>query len=84
MTSAKFLIVHIFKSRKNDHVIRLEKTISDLIDTSNEVQSRAYLIGIDRTERVNVFTFARNGEIFRIETMGLISDDIDQWTRDLL
>lgn len=41
----------------------------------------ATLIGIHRDGRMNVFTFARKGEVFKIETMGLLSDNVPQWRK---
>lgn len=49
----------------------------------NAVKQHAYLIGLERKERVNVFTFARGDQVVQIETMGLISDDFGQWRKDL-
>lgn len=37
------------------------------------------LVAIDRDGRVLRFTFERNGEHFQIETMGMMSDDIEGW-----
>lgn len=39
------------------------------------------LLSIHRNGRVNLFTFSRSDEIFTIETMGLLSDDPDEWRR---
>jgi hypothetical protein len=46
--------------------------------------NHAFLVSIERQGRSNFFTFMRNGELIKIETMGLISDDIGQWRKDLL
>lgn len=37
------------------------------------------LISITRNGRMNVFTFARGETNFKIETMGLLSDNTDEW-----
>ena len=41
----------------------------------------AVLIAIDRVDRMNVFTFAKDGQIFKIETLGTWDDDIPSWKR---
>lgn len=41
----------------------------------------ATLVSIERKGRMNLFTFKRNGEVFTIETMGLLSDDIAAWRK---
>jgi hypothetical protein len=48
------------------------------------LQQHAYLISIERTGRVNQFTFMRGDQVHQIETMGLISDDLPGWKRKLL
>lgn len=37
------------------------------------------LINIARNGRMNVLTFQRGATIFNIETMGLLSDNTDEW-----
>lgn len=50
-----------------------------------QADQRAYLISIEREGRMNRFRFARaRFGIFVIETMGLLSDDINDWKRNLL
>lgn len=39
------------------------------------------LIAIHRDGRLNVFTYQRNDEIFTIETMGLLGDDVEGWRK---
>lgn len=41
----------------------------------------AVLVRIDRIGRENVFHFVRNGEVFTISTMGLLSDDVGEWRK---
>lgn len=62
----------------------LQKTLEDLIKASENISKRAHLIGISRNGRVNTFTFARAGTVYSIETMGLISDNLAQWKKDLI
>lgn len=43
------------------------------------LQNACKLVSIERNGRLNIFTFERNGEFFKIETMGMLSDDFDGW-----
>jgi hypothetical protein len=74
--------------------IRLAKAGMRAVETANKFekdnellrnQSLAYinsckLIDIKRNGRINYFTFARGSDIFVIETMGLLADDVANWT----
>jgi hypothetical protein len=68
------------------------KTVRVALDSATEhlagielrFASRAALVSLTREGRINRFTFLRNGQMFRIETMGLLSDDWNQWKKDLL
>lgn len=51
---------------------------------AQEMAKHAYLIGINREGRTNKFIFIRGGQMFEIETMGLLSDNPAQWRKDLL
>jgi len=48
-----------------------------------KLQGLAYLVSVERNGRLNKFTFKRGGEVFQIETMGLMSDDINEWKEKL-
>lgn len=48
---------------------------------ANDFLKSCRLISIQRNGRVNVFTFARNDQIFTIETVGLLSDEPREWRR---
>lgn len=41
------------------------------------------LIALHRNGRLNVWTFARGDELITIETMGLLSDDVEGWRNQL-
>ena len=41
------------------------------------------LIALHRNGRLNVWTFARGDEMITIETMGLLSDDVENWKQQL-
>ena len=51
---------------------------------AQEMAKHAHLIGITRDGRTNKFVFVRAGQMFEIETMGLLSDNPAQWRKDLL
>ena len=44
----------------------------------------ATLVQIERSGRVNKFTFVRGDKVIQIETMGMISDDFGKWREELL
>ena len=48
-------------------------------DVANEFLNSCRLLSIHRNGRLNVFTFARGDQIFTVETMGLLSDNPDEW-----
>lgn len=47
--------------------------------TARAYLDAAKLIRIDRTGRLNVFTFARQDQLFTIQTMGIWDDTPDLW-----
>ncbi len=55
-----------------------------LLAELEKIKEQTFLIGIERTGRVNKFTFVRGKSVHQIETMGLIGDDLPGWKRDLL
>lgn len=63
---------------------QLEAALERAIAANEALSKRAFIIGIDRQQRMNKFTFMRNGEVYQIETMGLISDDLPGWKKALL
>jgi ABC-type multidrug transport system fused ATPase/permease subunit len=50
-------------------------------NTANNFYQACRLISIHRQDRMNLFTFARGDEMFTIETVGMLSDDPDEWRR---
>lgn len=58
---------------------RLNTHHSQAQDVSREFLNACRLLSIHRNGRVNVFTFARGDQIFTVETMGLLSDNPDEW-----
>ncbi len=62
----------------------LEADVARYKAAAEEMAGHAYLIGIERNGRTNVFTFIKNGEPYQIETMGLIGDYIAEWKERLL
>jgi hypothetical protein len=61
----------------------LAENLENLTAAARAMDGRAYLFKIDRDGRTNKFTFVRGTELHVIETMGLLSDDIEQWRNDL-
>lgn len=57
----------------------LEAQLTTARTVGDDFLNSCRLIGIHRKDRMNVFTFARGDEIFIIETMGLLSDQPDEW-----
>jgi len=62
----------------------LEAALAEAIHANEVLSRRAILIGIERNQRVNKFTFVRSGELYVVETMGLISDNLPEWKGKLL
>ncbi len=46
-----------------------------------ERHNNCRLANITRNGRLNTFHFVRNGQSFTIETMGLLSDDVEGWKK---
>lgn len=65
-------------------VERLNARIAALEAAGQELAKHAILVGIERNGRSNIFKFMKGEEVFQIETMGLLSDDVAQWRKDLL
>lgn len=62
----------------------LKERIKTLETAGQELAKHAFLIAIERKGRSNIFKFMVGGETYEIETMGLLSDDVAQWRKDLL
>lgn len=63
---------------------RLKHECEKLVSLIDQAKDKPYLIDIQRASRMNKFTFVRNGKVHQIETMGLMSDDLDAWREMLL
>lgn len=48
-----------------------------------QVEKRAFIIDITRDGKLNKFMFACNGKVHVIETMGLLSDNVEEWKEQL-
>lgn len=48
------------------------------------IKDRPFLIDIQRQGRVTNFTFSRNNEVYKIETMSMLSDNLPEWRDKLL
>jgi hypothetical protein len=66
------------KSQKMSLVEAENKALKQRLESIPE------LVAITRTGRLIKFTFVRNHAVYTIETMGLLSDDTEQWKKDLL
>lgn len=71
----------IFNRRR---IADLTRQLEEAHALLQKAQQSPVLIGIERDGRLNRFIFAKNGEIHKIETMGLISDNIKEWKDTLL
>ncbi len=63
---------------------RLEEANKQGIKALEEVDKRAFLIGIERNNRMLEFTFVRNKEFTVIKTMSVMSDNLPEWKERLL
>ena len=63
---------------------QLEARLEEAIATNETLSKRAFIIGIEREGRICKFTFVRNGELYVVETMSLISDNLPEWKAKLL
>ena len=71
-----------FISRKK--LAEIKDSADALLKELDKMKNHSYLIGIERNGRVNSFTFARGNAVHKIETMGLMSDDLPGWKEKLL
>lgn len=68
---------NIFNRRVMQRLLEAEKTVEI-------AKNRTMLIDIERKGRMNVFVFMRGRERIEIETVGLLSDNIQEWRDKLL
>ncbi len=71
----------MWMSRKK--LIEMQNLLETHQQTLEKLKNLPVIYSIDRRGRENVFTFMRNGKTFQIHTMGLISDDINGWRKEL-
>jgi hypothetical protein len=71
-----------FVSQK--HLNELVDSAKQLLTELEQIKKRPFLMNVERAGRVNTFTFCRNGEFYKIETMGLMSDNLPEWKEKLL
>jgi len=70
---------------KNKQRIKtLQEQLENLLKITEDMRENAYLVGIEREGRTNKFIFMRNGKLIQIETIGMISDDLPEWKKQLL
>ena len=71
----------IFTSRKK--LKKAEEQLARLIKEIDVLKDRPFCLGVKRAGRVNKFLFVRGGEMFEIETMGLLGDKVEEWNEKL-
>lgn len=69
---------------KRERFEQLKEHLNKLLLELKEVERRPFLLDIEQNGRRMVFTFVRCGEVFQVETMSLMSDNIKKWKDDLL
>lgn len=79
----------MFGSRKkindlNALVDRLADSNEKLIKTCEDFTKFAFLISVEREGRTNKFMFKRGEELYVVETMGLIGDNLKEWKEKLI
>lgn len=62
----------------------MKQTVTSMNAALQDAGQQAYLIGLERKESRNVFTFVRGGQMFIVETFSTLSDNLPQWKKDLL
>ena len=62
----------------------IESSVDVVCKQAELINSLSYLTDIQRVGRKNLFLFKRGEEIYQIETMGLISDNLLEWKNNLL
>lgn len=70
----------VSKKKYNKLLAQLQKSH----DENEKLLHYAFIVGIEREGRVNKFIFMRDNKLIQIETMGLISDDLPKWKKELL
>lgn len=69
---------------KREKFEQLKEHVEELVRSLKAAEQRTVLIDITTEGRKLKFIFVRNNEVFEIETMRLMSDNIKQWKDDLL
>jgi hypothetical protein len=63
-----------------DLKIATEKLLKEL----EVLKKRPYLIAIERNGRENIFTFSRGEATYEVRTMGMLSDNLPEWKKELI
>lgn len=69
------------RQRINELETRLSALQQDYNNLYNSRHNMARLSDITRNGRVLIFTFVRQGERFTIETICMLSDNVDEWKK---
>ena len=77
----------MFKSVRVKNLEKKVEELSELLENSQKhndellesFKRSAHLIGIERQDRTNIFTFVRDGNTFDIQTFSAMSDNVNEW-----
>lgn len=69
---------------RNKKLKQAHEHLNNFMDELEKLRKRSYIIGIERKGRKNIFTFVRDGQLYKIETYNTISDDINGWRKTLI
>lgn len=69
-----------YRKRALEAEKQLAQATAALIVMNERLAEKAILLSIHRADRKIVFTFARNGEIHRVEAISSWADDIEAWS----
>lgn len=62
----------------------LQAKLDASIKANEQLSKRAFLMDIQRDGKLNKFMFVRDKQFHMVETMGLLSDNVNEWKEQLL
>jgi hypothetical protein len=79
--AAGYFFISAYRNKRDRRAMEIQRNMTHLEfqRLHAERHNMCRLSAIRREGRSNKFQFVRNGEIFEIETMGLLGDDIQTW-----
>lgn len=63
---------------------KLKESVESNLRALEKAADAAVLIQIERNGRLNKFVFARRNEVYQIEVISMLSDNIPEWKEKLL